>query len=148
MDSSARDILNKKGWQVHTIEPQATVFEAIDKMVDLNIGALVVTGDDGSLEGMITERDYLTKVALKGRSSRSTTVAEIMTSDLVVIETGYTVRHCLWLMTEHRCRHLPVVKDGAVIGLVSTGDCAREIASDRQITVQYFVDFIARRYPN
>lgn len=147
MDSLVGDVLNHKGWLVHTIEPGATVFDAIREMVDLNIGALVVTDDNGQMVGIMTERDYLSKVALKGRSSRTTFVQEIMTDQVVVIQSDFTIRQCLVLMTEKRCRHLPVIKNGSVEGLISIGDCAREISDDREITVQYFVDFIQRRYP-
>ncbi len=147
MDSFVGEVLNHKGWYIHTIAPQATVFDAIGKMVDLNIGALVVAAHDGTLAGIVTERDYLKKVAIKGRSSRSTFVHEIMTEQVVVIESGFTMRHCLYLMTQQRCRHLPVIRDGSVAGIISIGDCAREIARDHEVTVQYFVDFIQRRYP-
>ena len=147
MDSLVGDVLNQKGWFIHTIDPGATVFEAIEEMVDLNIGALVVKNDRDELVGIMTERDYLTKIALEGRSSKTTFVQEIMTDQVVVIEAGFDIRQCLFLMTEKRCRHLPVLRDGSVEGLISIGDCAREIAHDRDITVQYFVDFIQRRYP-
>jgi CBS domain-containing protein len=147
MDSLVGDVLNHKGWFVHTIEPGATVFDAIKNMVDLKIGALVVTDDDDQMVGIVTERDYLTKVALEGRSSRTTFVQEIMTEQVVVIQSSFTIEQCLLLMTEKRCRHLPVIRDGGVVGLISIGDCAREISDDRNITVQYFVDFIQRRYP-
>ncbi len=147
MDSLVGDVLNQKGWFVHTIEQGATVFDAINEMVERNIGALVVTDDAGQMVGILTERDYLTQVALEGRSSRTTFVHEIMTEQVVVIESGFTIRQCLFLMTEKRCRHLPVIRDGSVVGMISIGDCAREIAHDREVTVQYFVDFIQRRYP-
>lgn len=147
MDSLVGDVLNHKGWFVHKIDQGDTVFSAIEKMVDLNIGSLVVTDDDGEMVGIMTERDYLAKVALEGRSSKTTFIYEIMTKQVVVIEAGFNMRQCLFLMTEKRCRHLPVVRDGKVEGLISIGDCAREIAHDRDVTVQYFVDFIQRRYP-
>jgi CBS domain-containing protein len=147
MDTLVGDILNHKGWHVHAIGPGATVFEAIKEMVDLNIGALVVTDDAGQMVGIMTERDYLTKVALEGRSSRTTFVQEIMTDQVVVIQSDFTIEQCLVLMTEKRCRHLPVIRNSSVEGIISIGDCAREISDDRQITVQYFVDFIHRRYP-
>jgi CBS domain-containing protein len=147
MDCLVGDVLNHKGWFVHTIGPGATVFEAIKEMVDLKVGALVVTDDDGQMVGILTERDYLMKVALEGHSSRRTFVQEIMTELVVVVESDFTIRQCLLLMTEKRCRHLPVIKNDSVSGLISIGDCAREISDDREITVQYFVDFIQRRYP-
>lgn len=147
MDSTVGDVLNHKGWFVHSVGPGETVFDAISTMVELNIGALVVVDDNDSLVGIMTERDYLKKIALQGRSSRTTFVQEIMTEKVVVIEPGFTVKQCLYLMTEKRCRHLPVIQDGRVRGLISIGDCAREIAHDATITVQYFVDFIRGRYP-
>ncbi|MFP4599753.1 MAG: CBS domain-containing protein [Persicimonas sp.] len=147
MESLVGDVLNKKGWFIHTIEGEATVFEAISKMVELNIGSLVVCDEHCHIAGIMTERDYLTKIALKGRSSSETKVEEIMTKKVVVIEPGFTIKQCLYLMTEKRCRHLPVIRDGGVAGLISIGDCAREISYDREITVRYFTDFIQRRYP-
>ena len=148
MESLVCDVLDKKGWFVHTTEPGVTVFDAIDKMVELNIGALVVVDEEGNLAGILTERDYLRKIAIEGRSSRTTFVQEVMTENVLVIQPSFTIKQCLWLMTEKRCRHLPVVDDGALRGMISIGDCAREIARDNEVTVQYFVDFIARRYPN
>lgn len=147
MDSLAGDVLNQKGRQVHGIEPGATVFDAISKMVDLNIGSLLVFDADASIAGILTSRDYLKKVVLQGRSSRTTFVAEIMTPEVIVISEAYSIPQCLMLMTQQRCHYLPVVTDGQVVGMLSIGDCAREIAYDRDVTVQYLVDFIYRRYP-
>jgi CBS domain-containing protein len=147
METLVGDVLNQKGRFVHSIDPGATVFDAISKMVDFNIGSLLVAGADGELVGIMTSRDYLKKVVLLGRSSRTTFVAEIMTPEVAVISEGFTIPQCLYLMTERRCHYLPVVRDGRLDGVISIGDCAREIARDRDITVQYFVDFIQRRYP-
>lgn len=147
MDSLVADVLRRKGRVIHHIDPGATVFEAISKMVELNIGSLLVTDKEGDVAGIMTSRDYLKKVALQGRSSRTTFVAEIMDQDITAVSEGYTITQCLFVMSQKRCHYLPVVDDGVVVGMMSMGDCAREIARDQAVMVQYFVDFIYQRYP-
>lgn len=147
MNSIVADLLNNKGRFVHCIQPGATVFDAISKMVDLRIGSLLVIDEHEALVGIVTSNDYLKKVALMGRSSRTTFVIEIMCADLVFINEAFTIPQCLLLMTERRIHYLPVLEEGEVSGIISIGDCAREIAYDHDITIQYFTDFIERRYP-
>jgi len=129
------------------VRPDATVYEAVSRMVRRNIGALVVTDDRGELRGIITERDYLRKVVVLGRTSPTTLVDQIMTGDVVTVSPRSTLNDCLVLMTRQRCRHLPVVDAGVVCGVVSIGDCAREIADHSEVVIQYYTDFIAGRYP-
>ncbi|AWV88513.1 CBS domain-containing protein [Bradymonas sediminis] len=147
MNSMVGDLLNRKGRFVHSIDPGATVFDAISKMVDLSIGSLLVVDNTQALAGIITSTDYLKKVALQGRSSRTSFVIEIMNPDLVFINERFSIPRCLYLMTEHRVHYLPVLEDGELSGIISIGDCAREIAYDHDVTVQYFTDLIERRYP-
>src|SRR5437763_2280532 len=101
-------ILNQKGRQVYSILPDATVFEAIQLMADKNVGALLVVSE-GRLVGVISERDYTRKVALKGKSSRETPVGEILSAPIIAVTPHYTIEECMRLMTVHRVRHLPVL---------------------------------------
>ena len=111
-------ILKQKGSQVYTITPHVTVYEALEKMADNGIGALVVM-DGSDLVGMISERDYARKVILAGRSSKEMEVREIMSSPTVTVNLKTTVDECMQCMTDRRCRHLPVVEGGRVVGVVS-----------------------------
>lgn len=135
------DILLEKGALVHRIDAQATVFEAIERMVQYGIGALVVT-DSGALTGMLTERDYLRKVALEGRTSRTTLVHEIMSSPVISVRRTDSVDDCLALMTERRLRHLPVIEQGRLLGLISMGDLVRRRVLDKQFEINRLVEYI------
>ncbi len=140
MQTSVSTILRRKGAQVVTIAPDATVFEAIGRMVEHNVGALVV--DLGGPVGIFTERDYLRRIALEGRTSRTTRVDEVMTSELITVGPDSGAEACLQLMTEHRIRHLPVMADGRLVGVVSIGDCVRSLlegARDRADELERFV---------
>src|SRR5262245_36724325 len=112
-----REILNHKGTNVWQISPDATVFEAIQLMADKNVGALLVT-DQGKLVGIISERDYTRKVALKGKSSKQALVKEILSQNVVHVSPSHTVEECMRLMTEHRVRHLPVLEGQNILGVV------------------------------
>jgi CBS domain-containing protein len=114
-------LLSSKSPALHTIAPEATVFDAIKLMADKNVGALVVMAGD-ELLGMISERDYTRKVALQGRSSKETKVREIISAKVITVTPSYTVEECMRLMTEHRVRHLPVLENGKLQGIVSIGD--------------------------
>ena len=146
MNTHVREVLNHKGWNTHSIAPDRTVYEAIERMDKLEIGALVVL-QEGVLRGIITERDYMKKIALKGRSSRETNVEEIMTADVVCVDPKYTVRECMAVMTDQHCRHLPVIRDGLLAGLISIGDCVRHVTRDLEYEIRNLKDYICRRYP-
>jgi CBS domain-containing protein len=139
--SLVSDILLDKGSLVHEINAQATVFEAIERMVQHGIGALVVV-ENGALVGMLTERDYLRKVALAGRTSRTTLVHEIMSAPLISVRLRDGVDDCLALMTERRVRHLPVIELGQLLGLVSMGDLVRRKVLDKQFEINQLVEYI------
>ena len=124
MPRSLSTILNKKGDRIITIGPDATVFDAIGRMVDANVGAILVV-DGADLVGIFTERDYLRRIALEGRTSRETLVGDVMTSDLITVGPETTTGQCLALMTDRKIRHLPVLRDGELAGIVSIGDCVR-----------------------
>ncbi|MDB4054357.1 CBS domain-containing protein, partial [Akkermansiaceae bacterium] len=114
-------VLSNKSSKLWTISPEATVFNAIEKMSECNVGALPVI-DDGALIGIISERDYTRNVILKGKSSHDIDVRSIMTSTLVTIKEGDSVAHSLQTMTQKRVRHLPVVAEGELVGIVTIGD--------------------------
>lgn len=126
-----RDILNNKGRNVYSVRPDQTVYEAIAKMDELNIGALVVLEDD-TLKGMLSERDYRSKVILKGRRSKNTKVSEIMTPDVYCVSTTESVKRCMSIMTEKKIRHLPVMEEDNVIGVISIGDLVKTIISKQK----------------
>jgi CBS domain-containing protein len=144
-DSIAR-ILNQKGSVVHSISQDATVYEALKKLAENNIGALVVMSGT-VLVGVFSERDYARKVILKDRSSREIKVHEIMSTPVVTVERTTTVDECMSLMTSKRFRHLPVVEGGAVVGLVSIGDLVNWIMTAQDFTIHQLEDYITGKYP-
>ena len=124
--STLRHILQLKGDDVWSISPNATVFEALRRMADKDVGALLVMEAD-HLVGMISERDYARKVILQGKNSRDTLVGEIMTSKVITIHPDQTVQECMGLMNDHHIRHVPVVENEHVLGVVSIGDVLKDI---------------------
>ncbi len=137
-----KHLLDKKGNEVISIVEEASVLEAIKLMADRAVGSLLVMdGDD--LNGIVTERDYARKVIIKGRSSESTQVGEIMTTDVHTASTDQTVNHCMTVMTERRIRHLPVVEGGKVIGLISIGDLVEAIIADQQEEIEHLEQYIS-----
>ena len=138
-----KHLLDAKGRNVVSIAPDASVFDAIKLMADKAIGSLVVLGDDASLAGIVTERDYARKVIIKGRSSRETHVADIMTTSVITAASDHTVNACMEMMTEKKIRHLPVVEDGAVIAMVSIGDLVQAIIADQQKEIEQLEHYIS-----
>jgi CBS domain-containing protein len=144
--SRVADILRIKGSVIVSIEGGATVFDAVERMVEHNVGSLlVIEGPDAV--GIITERDYLREIALKGRTSRETRVEEIMSRRVVCVEPHRPVEECMAIMSERRIRHLPVVEDGKLVGLISIGDLVKQRAADREYEVRYLTDYITGKYP-
>ena len=139
--SRLADILDEKGGHVFEIDADASVFEAVQRMVEENIGSLLVT-DGGEIAGIVTERDYLRRVALEGRTDRDTPVREIMSTPLIVVTPETTVDECMALMTERRVRHLPVVDEHRIAGLVSIGDLVKFTSERRAFEIQYLTDYI------
>lgn len=135
------EILRDKGRHVLTIEADASVLEAVQLMVEMNVGSLLVT-DGGDIVGIVTERDYLRRVTLEGRTETDTHVGEIMSSPLVVATPETTVDECMAIMTDRRLRHLPVVEDGDVVGLVSIGDLVKFKSKQQSFEIQYLTDYI------
>ena len=139
-------ILNRKGSGVWSVSPDNSVFEAISLMAEKNIGALPVLEGD-RLVGMISERDYARKVILLGRGSRETAVSEIMTRNLRTVSLDDSVQECMQLMTENRFRHLPVVQEDKLIGLISIGDCVNWIISAQNAAIDDLERFVTGAYP-
>ena len=140
--TTAHDILRLKGQTVHSVRPDDTVLAALGVMAKHDIGAvLVLDGDE--LVGILTERDYARKVALVGRSSKDSPVRSIMTADVVCVPPNRTVEDCMGLMTERRLRHLPVVENGHVIGLVSIGDLVKATIDEQEFTINQLKNYIA-----
>jgi len=124
-----------------SIGPAGSVFEAITMMAEKNVGALLVMDGD-RLVGVISERDYTRKVVLKGKSSRETAVSDILSAEVVTVSPGHTVEECMRLMTERRIRHLPVVEDGRVTGMVSIGDLVNWVISAQQSALSQMEHYI------
>ncbi len=123
---TVQQLLDTKGTEVYSIPPDATVFDALKVMSEAKIGALPVL-DDGKLVGMFSERDYARKIVLAGKYSKDTQVREVMTASVCHVSTEQTVKECMTLMNKNRFRHLPVVEDDAVVGVVSIGDIVRAL---------------------
>jgi CBS domain-containing protein len=127
---------------VYSVEPNATVREALEIMAQHNIGALLVI-DDHSLAGIFSERDYARKVVLKGKSSSDAKVSEIMTSKVITINTKHTIDQCMQIMTDNHIRHLPIVNDQDVMGLISIGDVVREMMDHQKSMIEQLQSYIA-----
>jgi CBS domain-containing protein len=137
------DILDEKGREVLSIEGEATVFDAIRRMVEANVGSLLVL-EDGKLAGIITERDYLRRVTLEGRTEKETPVREIMSAPLVYVTPETSLDECMAVMTERRIRHLPVLADDReVLGLVSIGDLVKYRSKQQDVRIRLLTDYIS-----
>lgn len=135
------EILSQKGGQVWSVNPETTVLEAIRVMADKNVGALLVTRGE-QLVGIISERDYTRNVILKGRSSKDTTVQEIISGRAITVSPDHTVEECLRVMTQHRIRHLPVLAGNRILGVISIGDLVNSIISAQNSAIQQLETYI------
>jgi CBS domain-containing protein len=142
-----RDVLKEKGSTIWTTTPETTVYDALVMMAVRNIGALPVIAND-HLVGIFSERDYARKVVLKGRSSRDTTVEELMTSDVLVIDPDQPIDACLKLMTIKRVRHLPVIENHKLIGIVTLGDVGKTMIEDQADTIRVLETYIVGKGPS
>ena len=139
--SKVSDILGDKDGNVLRIEASASVFEAVQQMVEANVGSLLVT-DGGDIVGIVTERDYLRRVTLEGRTDKETPVGEIMTAPLVVVTPETDIDESMAIMTDRRIRHLPVVDGGEVVGVISIGDVVKFKSKQQSFEIQYLTDYI------
>ena len=140
---TVNQILNTKGKQVFSVTSNITVYEAIKVMGEKNIGAVLIIEND-NLKGILSERDYARKVVLKGRSSLDTFVYEIMEGDLITVKPSDNIDYCMGLMSSKRIRHLPVVENGTVLGLISIGDVVKGIIEMQKETIVYLNSYISQ----
>lgn len=139
---TVKQVLDDKGYQVHSIAPEATVYEALEKMAQEGIGALVVL-DSGQLAGIVSERDYARKVILTGRHSRETPVRDIMTENVICVSSELRVDASMSIMSKNRVRHLVVRDDARINGLISIGDVVKAIIDDQQFTIEQLEHYIS-----
>ncbi len=139
------EIIEQKGGMVLCVDQNETVLDAIGLMADVNIGAVLVKRHD-TIAGIFTERDYLQKIALKSRSSQNTQVKEVMTSPVISAKPDDSVAHCMEVMTNCRCRHLPVVDGDKLLGIVSIGDLVKSLVEDKQSEIDQLSQYIAGSY--
>ena len=139
--NTVSEILGDKGRDVLKIDAGASVFEAVEQMVAANVGSLLVT-DGGDIVGIVTERDYLRRVSLEGRTDHDTAVGEIMSAPLVIVTPETEIDECMAVMTDRRIRHLPVVDGGEVVGVVSIGDIVKFKSKQQSFEIQYLTDYI------
>ena len=134
-------ILQGKGNQVWTVTPDRIVYETLELMADKNIGAVLVL-EEGQIAGIFSERDYARKVVLRGKSSRHTVVREVMTSPVISIRPNVSIDKCMRLMTDKMFRHLPVVDDAQLVGIISIGDVVRAVINEQEIIINHLEDYI------
>jgi CBS domain-containing protein len=142
--TAVSDILDHKGRDVISIDGDATVFDAVKAMVDANVGALLVTGG-GGIEGIFTERDYLRRIAVEGRTSRDTKVREVMSTPVIVVTPETSVEETMAIMTDRKIRHVPVVVEGDVVGVVTIGDLVAQQSRQQSFQIQYLTEYISAR---
>jgi CBS domain-containing protein len=138
---SVKQLLQAKGREIHSIAPDARVFDALKLMADKDVGALVVL-EGGRLAGIISERDYARKVILQGKSSHDITVRDIMTGKVITVTPEQSVEECMALMTGKRIRHLPVTEGGRLTGLLSIGDLVKEVIAEQEQTIKQLESYI------
>jgi signal-transduction protein with cAMP-binding, CBS, and nucleotidyltransferase domain len=143
--SRVSEILENKGGMVLSVDVNETVLDAISLMAQVNVGAVLVQEND-TISGIFTERDYLQKIALKSRSSQNTKVSEVMTSPVISADPNDSVQQCMETMTTCHCRHLPVVENGKLLGIVSIGDLVKKMLDEKQAEVEKLNQYITGTY--
>jgi CBS domain-containing protein len=146
MITTIAELLRKKGSDVLTVDENATVYQAISLMEQHRVGSVVVT-NDLDVVGIFTERDYLRRIVLDGRTSRTTLIREVMTQDLITVAPDATVEQCMALMTEHRIRHLPVLKRRQLVGILSIGDVVKQNLEDAKERAAHLEKMVTGSYP-
>lgn len=141
MSTVAQILLSKPSHAIHAVSPSTTVREAIEKMASARIGALLIVEGE-RIAGIFTERDYVQKVEVRGRRSAETPISEVMTSGVMFVTPATTTQECLALMSDKRLRHLPVMEQGKLVGLISIGDLVKEIISEQQFVIAQLESYI------
>jgi CBS domain-containing protein len=144
---TVRELLQAKGYDIWSVGPDDSVYDALKLMADKNVGAVLVT-EAGNLVGILSERDYARKVILKGKTSKDTPVREIMTEKVVYVRPDQTSDECMAVMTDKRVRHLPVIENGQLIGIISIGDVVKEIISHQEFMLEQLENYITGRVSN
>ena len=139
---TVRDILKQKGLGLCSVRPDSTVYDALKLMAEKNIGAVLVLDGERPV-GILSERDYARQVILKGKTSKDTPVREIMTSKVVFVRPEQSIEECMALMTDKRIRHLPVIEEGKLIGVVSIGDIVKAVISEKEFLIAQLENYIA-----
>lgn len=145
MKSTVNELLEQKGSNIFTININETVYDGLVMMSKKDVGALVVVDDDGKLAGIFSERDYARKIVLMGKTSKETKVGDMMSQEISVVKPENTIQECLSLMTKKKVRHLPVIQDAKLIGIVSIGDAVNRVISDQEETIHNLEDYIYGR---
>ncbi|HZD58488.1 MAG TPA: CBS domain-containing protein [Anaerolineales bacterium] len=144
MLTTVKQVLDSKGHQVWSVAPDDTVFNALKLMAEKNVGALLVL-EEGKLIGIISERDYARKVVLEGKSSMDTPVEEIMTPRVLYVRTNQSIEECMAIMTDRHIRHLPVLEDSELVGVISIGDVVKAVISHQEFVIEQLENYIAGR---
>lgn len=139
---TVRDILKRKGSEIYSVTPDTSVYDALKLMAEKNIGAVLVVEGDQPV-GILSERDYARQVILKGKTSKDTPVREIMTSKIVFVGPAQTVEECMALMTDKRIRHLPVLEEHQLVGILSIGDVVKAVISEKQFLIEQLEHYIS-----
>jgi CBS domain-containing protein len=139
-------LLTEKGSEVFSVSPETTAFDLACTMNEHHIGAVIVV-ENSTPVGIVSERDFLIRVILRGLDPKSVKAGEVMTRDLVVVSPQTPIHEAMAVMTQQRCRHLPVLNEGRLVGLVSIGDCTRWVSRSQEFTIHHMRDYIADRYP-
>lgn len=142
---TVKDILHEKGSDIVTVEQSQTVFTALKKMAEINIGAIVITDTAGSITGIFSERDYARKVVIHGAAPLDASVQEYMTEVVHTVAPSHTIDQCMALVTDKRCRHLPVMDGGSICGLVSIGDLVKASIAEKEFLIKQLTEYI--QYP-
>ena len=142
---TVKDMLDQKGHKAWTIDPEATVYEALELMAKKGLGALIVTDKD-EVVGIMSERDYARKIILMGRQSQDTPVRDIMTKEVYGVHLETTAEECMALMTDKHIRHLPVCKEGKLAGVISIGDVVKAVMSQQKVTIETLENYIMGKY--